>query len=60
MHALRGSAGNMGGVRVATVCGRLEDAARAGRLADPGDLAELRAELAAMVDSVTALVTTPA
>jgi CheY-like chemotaxis protein len=60
MHALRGSAGNMGGVRVATVCGRLEDAARAGRLADPGDLVELRAELAAMVDSVTALVTTSA
>jgi PAS domain S-box-containing protein len=56
-HALRGSAANLGGARVAAVCARIETAARAGDLdAAPADLAELDAELAAMLVSVEELV----
>lgn len=58
MHALRGSAATMGGVRVAGVCGRLEDAARAGHIAGPTDLEDLGAELEAVVVAITTLVTT--
>ena len=60
-HALRGSAANMGGVRVAAVCRRMETAARTGSLDDtPAALAQLEAELTVMLDAVSALVHVPA
>lgn len=60
-HALRGSAANLGGLRVAAVCARLEEAALIGDLqAAPADLAQLDRELAAMLLGVSALVTVPA
>jgi HPt (histidine-containing phosphotransfer) domain-containing protein len=44
-HALRGSAANMGGARVAAACARLEDAGRAGQLTGTGsDLLLLEVE----------------
>ena len=52
--ALRGSAGDMGGVRVATLCRRLEDAGRAGRLDPaPADLIALEAEVEQMLGAVS-------
>jgi PAS domain S-box-containing protein len=55
-HVLRGSAGNLGGARVATVCGRLEDAAAAGSWdRSAADLLALEVELPALLSSVSAL-----
>jgi len=55
-HILRGSAGNLGGVRVATVCGWLEDAAAAGSWdRTAADLLALEAELPALLTGVSAL-----
>ena len=60
-HALVGSAANMGGLRVAAVSRRMETAARAGSLdRATADLAELEAELATMIEAVSALVHVPA
>jgi CheY-like chemotaxis protein len=59
-HALRGSAGNMGGRRVATMCGRLEDAARAGLLDPaPADLVTLEAEVEQMLAAVSRHIQSP-
>jgi PAS domain S-box-containing protein len=59
-HALRGSAANMGGVRVALACRRLEDAGRAGQLADAlDDLLVLETEVTAMVDAVSTHIQEP-
>ncbi|CAN5209768.1 hypothetical protein BH24ACT10_BH24ACT10_01530 [soil metagenome] len=59
-HLLRGSAANLGGIRVAAVCGRLEDAAVAVELSGvTDDLRLLEVELASMVAAVTALVDGP-
>ena len=55
-HVLRGSAGNLGGLRVASVCGRLEEAANVGSWdRTAADLLALEAELPALLRSVTAL-----
>jgi len=52
--ALRGSAGDMGGMRVATLCRRLEDAGRAGRLDPaPADLIALEGEVEQMLAAVS-------
>jgi PAS domain S-box-containing protein len=59
-HALRGSAGNLGGRRVATMCGRLEDAARAGLLDPaPADLVTLEAEVEQMLAAVSRHIQSP-
>jgi PAS domain S-box-containing protein len=59
-HALRGSAANMGGVRVALACRRLEETGRAGQLADaPADLLRLETEVAAMVQAIETRVAEP-
>jgi PAS domain S-box-containing protein len=54
-HALRGSAGNMGGARVATMCRRLEDAARSGQLDQtPNDVLVLEAEVVQLLAAMAA------
>jgi PAS domain S-box-containing protein len=56
-HALRGSAANMGGARVAALCARLEAAAAAGRLAEiEPDLLLLEAETADLLKALAALM----
>ncbi len=56
-HALRGSAANMGGARVASVCARLEEAGFAGQLAETGpDLVLLEVETALLVKAMVALI----
>jgi HPt (histidine-containing phosphotransfer) domain-containing protein len=56
-HALRGSAANMGGARVASVCARLEEAGYAGQLAETGpDLVVLEVETALLVKAMAALI----
>ena len=60
-HALRGSAGNMGGVRVAAVCRRLEEAGLAGDMTHAAaDLEALRTELPLLLVAVQQLVEPPA
>jgi hypothetical protein len=50
----------MGGVRVALACRRLEDAGRAGQLADAlDDLLVLETEVTAMVDAVSTHIQEP-
>jgi CheY-like chemotaxis protein/HPt (histidine-containing phosphotransfer) domain-containing protein len=59
-HALRGGAANMGGVRVALACRRLEEAGRAGQLADAQTgLLRLETEVAAMVEALSTRVQEP-
>jgi CheY-like chemotaxis protein/HPt (histidine-containing phosphotransfer) domain-containing protein len=56
-HVLRGSAANMGGVRVAAACARLEEAAHLGDLAEAAsDLLLLEAESALLVSALAALI----
>ena len=61
-HALRGSAANLGGKRVAAVCGRIEEAASAtwAQADSRVDLEQLETELPQMIDAVEALVRVPA
>jgi HPt (histidine-containing phosphotransfer) domain-containing protein len=55
-HALKGSAANIGATGLATLCGSLEDQARAGRVADPaGTAGRIRAEAAGALRAVSAL-----
>jgi HPt (histidine-containing phosphotransfer) domain-containing protein len=59
-HALRGSAANLAGVRVAEVCGRLEESARADRLDDTAvDVIALETELVRMLAALTSLLQVP-
>jgi len=59
-HALRGSAANLAGVRVADICRRLEEAALAGRFDDtPADVVVLEAEIVRMLAAITSLLQVP-
>jgi CheY-like chemotaxis protein len=60
-HALRGSAGNMGGTRVATMCRRLEDTALNGRFdRAPNDLLRLESEIEQLLAAMVTRMQTPA
>ncbi|MBO3738022.1 Hpt domain-containing protein [Actinoplanes flavus] len=55
-HSLKGSAANIGAIRLAALCAAVEDRARAGTVADPGPTAErLRAEVSGALTAVRAV-----
>ncbi|MBW6434603.1 Hpt domain-containing protein [Actinoplanes hulinensis] len=55
-HSLKGSAANIGAIRLAALCATVEDGARAGIVADPGHTVErLRAEAGGALLAVRAV-----